>query len=153
MGRIAGSDGGGRGFLWSNILFLKSDHVTPPLLQPIPLLLSVSPPSQDFEEISINSPIWLYVAPIRLRTHCHLACSTLGGCYQVMIRSTDDSIGCWSAALETLTAPSSILLVYYDFRFLNNQGKDSSGGRWGRLKFKRNNAERGRGGRPDRKSL
>lgn len=50
--------GWGRGFRWSNILFLKSDHVAPPPhLQTIPLSFSISPPSHDREDIFINSPI------------------------------------------------------------------------------------------------
>lgn len=76
------------------------------------------------------------------------------GGYRVMIRSTDDSIGCWSAALQTQTAPSSSgSNMISDSWFLNSNGKNSSGGSRERLKFKRNNAERGGGGRPNRKSL
>lgn len=74
-GRGGGVDGEER--RWGAGVSLEQ-HLVCEVLQPIPFSYSVSAP-HDWEDVSINPTIWWYAAHIRLRSHCHLACSTLGG--------------------------------------------------------------------------
>lgn len=145
VGWMARSDGGGGGFagvtsrLWSPsadptfIFRFSSSWLGRRFYKPNHLMICSTHQAEVSLSLSLQHP-W--------------------GGYRVMIRSRNDSIGCWSAALEAPTAPSGIHSVQYDFWFLNNEGKDSSGGSrgdWNSGETTLREAEGG--GRPDRKSL
>lgn len=140
--------GWGWRFRLSNILFLKSDHLTPP--SPYPTFISLPPPPHDWEDICIKSPIWLYAVHIRLRSRslCS-ACSTLGG--GGGLQGHDKEHGwqyrCWRAALEAQALPpaastqSNMISDSWTIRLKNSSwGKQEEmeiqekrrWGRWGR---------------------
>lgn len=67
-------------------------------------------PPHGWEDISINPPFWLYAAHVRLRSRSpSLSPQHPRGGPRVMIRSIDDSIGHWRAALETQQRPLGLI--------------------------------------------